>query len=593
MKIKNIILLSITALLVVSVFYLFSQNKALAGPAAGWVSPTGFEDPDSDWWDEPWAYDDDETTYASNNWNVGWGGFLVLTLNTPLYSNKIRVKADYMAVDIQEVDIDVYIDRGAGYAWENVYNGSIENVKWDIKSFPAGVGWITKARFRYNYITGGSGWSYWLYEFDFYETQPAISVPTCETLNATSVEETTAILHGRVIDDGGELSEFRFQYRKLGSGDPWIDTPWQDSKATGEGVTRVISGLDKYYTYEFRVQVRNSAGTCDGNEMTFFTEPILGWVSPTGYEDPDNAWEYEENAYDDDTATYARDHHNIDEPVWSSYLILTHQEIKSDKIRFWARRGSEVDSVDIDIYIDRGAGYAWEDVYEGDFANKTWVEKNFTGGEGLVDKARIRFHATSAKNGFFWELYEFNFFKTGLLYPNPATTPGILISTNLLEDQPLPIESVESFNYTASSKPADTTLRVQFSQDNVNWYNSAGVLGEWDILNEGFHSIDLSGLGWFGNNFYYKMEFYSNPQRDATPVLDEISVSFIMHYPIEACLSANPIRTITCEYRKVACEEDETTVCSISKDTSAHVGNKDKYGNVGEPGFKVCCKLSL
>ena len=337
------------------------------------------------------------------------------------------------------------------------------------------------------------------------------------------------------------------------------------------------------------------AKTGDGADILFVTSHAVdrSWPIRCEFIFERAKVEYEENAYDDDTATYARDHHNIDEPVWSSYLILTHQEIKSDKIRFWARRGSEVDSVDIDIYIDRGAGYAWEDVYEGDFANKTWVEKNFTGGEGLVDKARIRFHATSAKNGFFWELYEFNFFKTGLLYPNPATTPGILISTNLLEDQPLPIESVESFNYTASSKPADTTLRVQFSQDNVNWYNSAGVLGEWDILNEGFHSIDLSGLGWFGNNFYYKMEFYSNPQRDATPVLDEISVSFIMPYPIEACLSANPIRTITCEYRKVACEEDETTVCSISKDTSAHVGNKDKYGNVGEPGFKVCCKLSL
>ncbi|PJC47371.1 MAG: hypothetical protein CO034_02745, partial [Parcubacteria group bacterium CG_4_9_14_0_2_um_filter_35_11] len=158
-----------------------------------------------------------------------------------------------------------------------------------------------------------------------------------------------------------------------------------------------------------------------------------------------------------------------------------------------------------------------------------------------------------------------------------------------------PIESIESFNYYASSKPADTTLRVQFSQTGNpgDWRDSSGNPGGWDILNEGFHSIGLSGLGWFGNNFYYKMEFYSNPHRDATPVLDEISVSFIMPYPIEACLSANPIRTITCEYRKVACEDDETTVCSISKDTNAHVGSADKYGNVGEPGFKVCCKLSL
>ena len=50
---------------------------------------------------------------------------------------------------------------------------------------------------------------------------------------------------------------------------------------------------------------------------------------------------------------------------------------------------------------------------------------------------------------------------------------GMLTSTNLLSGET--VESIDSFDYNASSIPSGTGLKVQFSQDGTNWYNSAGT----------------------------------------------------------------------------------------------------------------------
>ena len=105
-------------------------------------------------------------------------------------------------------------------------------------------------------------------------------------------------------------------------------------------------------------------------------------------------------------------------------------------------------------------------------------------------------------------------------------SPGTLTSVNLLSGET--VVSIDSFGYNASAIPSGTGLKVQFSQDNTTWYNSAGTAGGWDTLSPGTHSINLSGLGWSGANFYYKMEFTSNGT--ATPVLDEITVNFSTYY---------------------------------------------------------------
>ncbi len=108
----------------------------------------------------------------------------------------------------------------------------------------------------------------------------------------------------------------------------------------------------------------------------------------------------------------------------------------------------------------------------------------------------------------------------------PYYSLGTITSVNLLSSEA--VVSIDDFYYDASAIPSGTGLRVQFSQDNTNWYNSAGTPNGWDTLAQGTDNISLSTLGWSGSNFYYRMEFTSNGAN--TPVLDEIRVYFSTYY---------------------------------------------------------------
>jgi len=109
---------------------------------------------------------------------------------------------------------------------------------------------------------------------------------------------------------------------------------------------------------------------------------------------------------------------------------------------------------------------------------------------------------------------------------------GVLISKNLLEGKA--VDSIQSFYYNAVSIPSGSLLRVQFSQDGTNWVNSSGTPNGWDVLTyTGGKEIDLRGLNWTTPYFYYKMEFYFNPQRSAAPVLEEVGVKYIEPTPCD------------------------------------------------------------
>jgi hypothetical protein len=83
-----------------------------------------------------------------------------------------------------------------------------------------------------------------------------------------------------------------------------------------------------------------------------------------------------------------------------------------------------------------------------------------------------------------------------------------------------------SFDYSISSLPSGTSATAQFSTDATTWYNSGGVEDGSDTLVQGnSNSIDLSSLDWETDSFYYKIEF-DNDEGVATPVLDDISLSY-------------------------------------------------------------------
>ncbi|MEW5759208.1 MAG: hypothetical protein AB1779_00405 [Candidatus Thermoplasmatota archaeon] len=101
---------------------------------------------------------------------------------------------------------------------------------------------------------------------------------------------------------------------------------------------------------------------------------------------------------------------------------------------------------------------------------------------------------------------------------------GEIISTNILSGEY--VLSIDTFNYTAYI-PFNASIKVQFSQDNISWYNSTGVLSAWDVLSNDTNSIKLSLLNWCGSNFCYKMNFSSDT--NDIPVLKNINVSYSLY----------------------------------------------------------------
>jgi autotransporter-associated beta strand protein len=99
---------------------------------------------------------------------------------------------------------------------------------------------------------------------------------------------------------------------------------------------------------------------------------------------------------------------------------------------------------------------------------------------------------------------------------------GMITSTNFL-----PVEGtsmINSVTYNATAIPEGTSLKMQFSYDNVSWYSSTGVVDSWDNLSVGTNTIDLSNMGWKKAYFFYRVIFVTDGTD--TPVLNSVSVAF-------------------------------------------------------------------
>ncbi len=366
----------------------------------GWITPTNYGDPSSQWTQETRAYDENTATYASHTAAVGWRGFLVLNLSSPIYCDRVRVFADFDTGYVDRISIDVYNST----TWIEKYNGTIGNCVWTELEF-SGETNVTKARFRYHFISGSV--IFWFYEFDFWQGK-LHTLPNGTTFNATSIDVSTAILRGNVSDDGGEPCQYRFQY---GSNSSYgNNTTWSGSEVQNSEFSVMIHNLVLGNTYHYRVQIRNDIGTVNGSDKNFTTAvPSLGWVSPTSDYDPNTQWTDEIYAYDDDTDTYTQSYHDINDPdgQWSFYIYLNHSVLICDKIRFFARGPtgdpSQIDQVDLDVY----RGGAWIDVYLGTFTDKQWMVKSFM--QGSVSQARIRFRINANNGGLYYQLYELDF----------------------------------------------------------------------------------------------------------------------------------------------------------------------------------------
>jgi len=82
---------------------------------------------------------------------------------------------------------------------------------------------------------------------------------------------------------------------------------------------------------------------------------------------------------------------------------------------------------------------------------------------------------------------------------------GILESKNMLSGAT--VTAINGFQIVATI-PAGTTVSVKFSQDKVNYYNSAGVKEGWDTAVNGTTNVNLSGLAWTGGILFYKLQLW-------------------------------------------------------------------------------------
>ncbi len=146
------------------------------------------------------------------------------------------------------------------------------------------------------------------------------------------------------------------------------------------------------------------------------------YISPTNFIDGGGTWSTETLIYDDLTATKGQDD-NIAGGAWGNFIQLTYVNgLYAESIRYYATCGGvgAIDWIDVDVYY----GSAWQDVYQGAFANLAW-ESQALGDTYWVTNARVRFHNDSGGllDG---ELWEFDFRQTDEAESLAVTVDGVL-----------------------------------------------------------------------------------------------------------------------------------------------------------------------
>lgn len=142
------------------------------------------------------------------------------------------------------------------------------------------------------------------------------------------------------------------------------------------------------------------------------------WTSPTGYNDPDNKWIQEEQAYDNDITSKAKCPRNLVVGEWNiTWLELTIDAISCGGFRFWAGNG-DFDLLDIDLFYDG----IWNSAYYGTYPALQWVTNyDLVSAPKSVTKARIRARSAITDTSRSFGLREFQFWE--------VTPPEIVVPT--------------------------------------------------------------------------------------------------------------------------------------------------------------------
>jgi len=209
------------------------------------------------------------------------------------------------------------------------------------------------------------------------------------------------------------------------------------------------------------------------------TVNAVGWVSPTGYEDPDNVWTNETNAYDEDTATSAIT--LIPGGSIGKYIYLTINAITSNKIRIYTEDQLHIPSMQIQIYCDD----AWINLGWIFLEHGEWTEKTFT--EGTVTQAKIRFQ-NSGIDSHYAHLNEFDFW-SGYVPTNDALTLDLTGASIKGTKTLLPMKQDYKFVYNCSDADGVTDIsyaeiRLDYSSKNVILRATRGTGDSWTFTEQ-------------------------------------------------------------------------------------------------------------
>jgi hypothetical protein len=128
------------------------------------------------------------------------------------------------------------------------------------------------------------------------------------------------------------------------------------------------------------------------------------------------------------------------------------------------------------------------------------------------------------------------------IYAATYYSSALLVSADLLVGQT--VNSVDYFGYNCSI-PAGASLKVQFSQDKVNWFSAGHIADTWTDLVDGSHLDEGSGAlelsGYFEPGFYYKVQFDTSDTA-VTPNL--VAVNLIYNGKTYGSVSTQPATSI-------------------------------------------------
>lgn len=130
-----------------------------------------------------------------------------------------------------------------------------------------------------------------------------------------------------------------------------------------------------------------------------------GWVSPTGHDDPDSQWTWEDRAYDEDTGNFA---YVVNNEYWLELTLGS--AISCDKVRIYCEQYTGDTSYDLDIKVDVYYSSDWHNIHDGIVTKNTWVELPI-GSTQSVDKARV---CTNTGVSASRRLKEFDFWEVGV-----------------------------------------------------------------------------------------------------------------------------------------------------------------------------------